>query len=256
MSKKITVTLLALLVMVSISVTAMAADFTPSVTGKAAPEIVTVENSAGKKVAAIICDANGKESTSVSIGGLIVTPVSEAQQADAPIRDSLLAAYDHLTTTALDKIAPSIDKAIKNYSPDMTIDDLVIRDLFDVSLSDEDARQQLAKSGSYIKIQFNLNLPPDALLLVLRNRESTNWELISDDRVIRNSDGSVTVEFDSLSPIAFLVDGGQVSVNPNAPASPQTGYASFPPLLWGTAGIGIVVLAAIVLVIKKRPASN
>jgi LPXTG-motif cell wall-anchored protein len=121
--------------------------------------------------------------------------------------------------------------------------------LFDVSL-DDSAKEQLAKSGNAIKIQFALNLPSDALLLVLHNTEGTAWELIADNKVVRNSDGSVTVEFDSLSPIAFLTDGGSLATDPNAPTSPQTGYSET--MLWGAVGVGALALAALVLVIRKR----
>lgn len=255
MLKKISVTLLALLMVTAMSVTAMAADFTPSVTNKDAPETTTVKNAAGEKVAAIIYDANGKEIASIPIGALTVTSVSAAQRADTTIRNSLTAAYNQLTTTALDKIVPSIGKAVENYSKGMTVDDLVVQDLFDVSL-DETARQQLAKSGNAIKIRFDLDLSSDDLLLVLHNTEGTDWELIPDSKVVQNEDGSVTVEFDSLSPIAFLTDSGRITVLSNAPTSPQTGDDFSPIVLWGEVGIGIILLAAIVLVIKKRPASN
>lgn len=254
MMKKITVTLLALTMIVTMSITAMAAGFTPSIEGKEAPKTISVTNAAGETVAAIIYDANGKEVASIPVGALTVTPVSAAQQADAAIKNSLTAAYDQLNSTALDTIVPELGKAVQNYSAEMTIEDLVVRDLFDVSL-DEAAMQQFRESGNTIKIQFDVNLPSDTLLLVLHNIEGTSWELISDEKVVRNGDGSVTVEFDSLSPIAFLTDGGSIAVDPNAPDSPQTDNAPLPMLFWGTIGIGVIALAALVIIIRKRTAS-
>jgi len=249
MLKKISVTLVAIAMVTAMAVPAFAADFTSSVTGKSAPETVTTTNSSGETVAAIIYDANGKETASIPVGSLTVTPVSEAKTANASVSKQLTAAYEQLKTTPLVSIAPALADAVKTYSPQMTVEDLVVRDLFDVSL-DNSAKEQLAKNGNAIKIQFALNLPSDALLLVLHNTEGTTWELIADNKVVRNSDGSVTVEFDSLSPIAFLTDGGSLATDPNAPTSPQTGYSET--MLWGAVGVGALALAALVLVIRKR----
>ena len=249
MLKKISVTLVAIAMVTAMAVPAFAADFTSSVTGKSAPETVTTTNSSGETVAAIIYDANGKEAASIPVGSLTVTPVSEAKTANASVSKQLTAAYEQLQTTPLDSIAPALTESVKTYSPQMTVEDLVVRDLFDVSL-DDSAKEQLAKNGNAIKIQFALNLPSDALLLVLHNTEGTTWELIADNKVVRNSDGSVTVEFDSLSPIAFLTDGGSLATDPNAPTSPQTGYSET--MLWGAVGVGALALAALVLVIRKR----
>ncbi|MDD3228836.1 MAG: LPXTG cell wall anchor domain-containing protein [Oscillospiraceae bacterium] len=251
MFKKILVSLLALVMVMCASVTALATDFTSSVTAKEAPETMTATDASGKTVAAIIYDASGKEAASIPVGSLTVTPVSAAKSAVSAIGKQLTAAYEQLKTTALNTITPAIGNAVKDYSPSMTVDDLVVRDLFDVSL-DEAAKQQLAKSGNSIKIRFALNLPSDALLLVLHNTEGTTWELIPDEKVVRNADGSVTVEFDSLSPIAFLTDGGSIAVDPNGPVSPQTGSESGSILLWGAVGVGTVALAALVIAIKKR----
>ncbi len=251
MLKKISVTLVAIAMVTAMAVPAFAADFTSSVTGKSAPEIVTTTNSSGETVAAIIYDANGKETASIPVGSLTVTPVSEAKTANASVSKQLTAAYEQLQTTSLDSIAPALTDAVKTYSPQMTVEDLVVRDLFDVSL-DDSAKEQLAKNGNAIKIQFALNLPSDALLLVLHNTEGTTWELIADNKVVRNSDGSVTVEFDSLSPIAFLTDGGSIAVNPEAPTSPQTGNAFGTTMLWCAMGVGVIALAALVVVAKKR----
>lgn len=254
MLKKISVILVAIVMVAAMAVPAFAADFTPSVTGKAAPETVTTKNSSGETVAAIIYDANGKEAASIPVGSLIVTPVSEAKTANASVSKQLTAAYEQLQTTPLDSIAPALTDAVKDYSPQMTVDDLVVRDLFDVSLDDA-AKQQLAISGNTIKIQFALNLPSDALLLVLHNTEDTTWELIADNKVVRNSDGSVTVELNSLSPIAFLTDGGSIAVNPDAPTSPQTGNTFGTTLLWCAMGVGLIALATLVVVAKKRTVS-
>ena len=120
--------------------------------------------------------------------------------------------------------------------------------------------EYLAQEGNRITIRFALNIAPTATLLVLHNYEGSNWEIIPDDRVVRNADGSVDVTFDSLSPVAFVVDKTEtdttISTDVNAPTSPQTGDESGFPV----AGAGLIVLgcAAVVsaVVVWKKRAQN
>ncbi|MGI6498353.1 MAG: hypothetical protein ACOX0U_05980 [Oscillospiraceae bacterium] len=255
MLKKISVALLTLAMTAAMAVTATAANFTPSAVGKAAPQIATMTNAAGQSVAAIIYDANGKEIASIPAGALAVTPLSDARHADPAIEKALSAAYEQLKSTALAVLVPGLGQAVQAYSGNLAVEDLVVRDLFDISL-EEAVRQQLAEGGHAIQICFALNLSPDAPLFVLHNKGGADWELISDDKIVRNDDGSVTVAFESLSPIAFLTDSGSIDADPNGPNSPQTGNAPGSVLLWSVTGTGVAALAALVLALRKRTAAR
>lgn len=251
MFKKYAALLSALCLTATLMLPMTAAEFTPSVTAKPAPEVVPVQSEAGENVGAIIYDESGNEVAGVPVASITVTPVAEMEQADTEIKEALTSAYEQLTTVKLETLVPELVDAVKNYSADMQMEDLVARDLFDVSLNEAE-KTMLAETGNSIKLKFDLNVPVDALLLVLYNYEGDKWERIPDEKVTRHDDGSVTVAFDSLSPIAFLTDGSKLPVDPDGPDSPQTGDAEGISAGWIVLGVTTVVAIAAVVIIRKK----
>ena len=238
--KKLALFLSVLLIAVTLAAPASAAvNFTPSVEQKPAPTVDPITDSNGNQVSAIIRDQNGEEVHGVSIdsGELIVTPISQASQAAQAISEMLTNAYEQIQQAD-------------------TIADLVVRDVFDVSLTGT-AAEYLAQEGNNITLRFDVGVAPSATLIVLHNYEGSNWEIIPDDRVVQNADGTVDVTFDSLSPIAFVVDSTETdtsaSTDADAPTSPQTGDSSLPPVAGaGLIALGCVALASAAVVWKKR----
>ena len=89
---------------------------------------------------------------------------------------------------------------LKEIGSEASVEDLVVRDLFDVSVTGA------AAESDSVTVRFNLGLSQSATLIVLHNYEGSNWEIIPKDRVKQNADGTVDVTFDSFSPVAFVVD--------------------------------------------------
>ena len=231
--KKIAVILSAILLVVALAVPSFAASFTPSVEQKGAPTVVSAT------------DADGN---AFADGEVIVTPVS----ADAAIADGLKAAYEQIKAAAtLTDIAPSIGDYLKEIGSEASVEDLVVRDLFDVSVTGA-----AAESGP-ITVRFNLGLSQSATLIVLHNYEGSNWEIIPKDRVKQNADGTVDVTFDSFSPVAFVVDKQETAdtttPSTNAPSSPQTSDNGVLRVA-GVAALGLGCAAVIgsVVASKKR----
>lgn len=155
--KKIVVILSAILLVVALAVPSFAAGFTPSVEQKGAPTVVSAT------------DADGN---AFADGEVIVTPVSAADSADAAIADGLKAAYEQIKAAAtLTDIAPSIGDYLKEIDSEASVEDLVVRDLFDVSVTGA-----AAESGS-VTVRFNLGLSQSTTLIVLHNYEGSNWEI-------------------------------------------------------------------------------
>lgn len=251
MFKKLAALLLAVVLVTAISVPVMAAEFTPSVEAKPAPEVETQTGSDGKEYAAIIRDENGDEVAGIPTGSLTVTPVSEADEAPSEIKEQLEAAYEQMNSVdSLTDLSPDLEAVIKEVSPDITVNDLVVRDLFDVSVDGEFA-EHLAQEGNSITIRFTLSADADGLAAILHNVKGTTWETIPNDRITRNNDNTVDVVFDSLSPIAFLFDEKALSVDPNGPKSPQTGEYDSHMAIWIAGGCVVVAGAAYILT-KKR----
>lgn len=261
--KKLALFLTVLLIAVTLAAPASAAvNFTPSVEQKPAPTVDTVTDSNGNQVSAIIRDQNGEEVHGVSIdsGELIVTPISQASQAAQAISEMLTNAYEQIQQAdTIADLVPTIGDFLQTIGSASQVADLVVRDVFDVSLTGT-AAEYLAQEGNNITLRFDLGLAPSATLIVLHNYEGSNWEIIPDDRVVQNADGTVDVTFDSLSPIAFVVDSTETdtsaSTDADAPTSPQTGDSSLPPV----AGAGLIVLGCVALasaaVVWKKRAQN
>lgn len=251
MTKKIITMLLAVTLVMAMSIPAMAAEFTPSVENKPAPEVVTQTDSNGNECVAIIYDADGNEIVGVPEGYLIVTPVAASEMPSAEIKENLEAAYEQLqSVSSLTELSSDLEVVIKEVSLDLAIDDLVIRDLFDVTVLGTYA-EYLSQEGNYISIRFKLSVDADSLAAVLHNIEGTTWETVSNDRITRNKDYTADVVFYELSPVAFLFDAGKLSVDPNAPDSPQTGEPESNTMAWVVAGV-VIVAAVAYGVVKKR----
>ena len=262
--KKLALFLSVLLIAVTLAAPASAAvNFTPSVEQKPAPTVDPITDSNGDQVSAIIRDQNGGEVHGVSIdsGELIVTPISQASQAAQTISEMLTKAYEQIQQAdTIADLVPTIGDFLQSIGNTVTqVDDLVVRDVFDVSLTGT-AAEYLAQEGNNITLRFDVDISPSATLIVLHNYEGSNWEIIPDDRVVQNADGTVDVTFDSLSPIAFVVDSTETdtsaSADANAPTSPQTGDSSLPPV----AGAGLIVLGCVAIasaaVVWKKRAQN
>ena len=258
--KKLALFLSVLLIAVTLAAPASAAvNFTPSVEQKPAPSVDPITDSNGNEVSAIIRDQNGEEVHGVSIdsGELIVTPISQASQAAQAISEMLTNAYEQIQQAdTIADLVPTIGEFLQTIGSASQVADLVVRDVFDVSLTGT-AAEYLAQEGNNITLRFDVGVAPSATLIVLHNYEGSNWEIIPDDRVVQNADGTVDVTFDSLSPIAFVVDSTETdtsaSTDADAPTSPQTGDSSLPPVAGaGLIALGCVALASAAVVWKKR----
>lgn len=257
--KKFAMFLSVLLIAVTLAAPVSAAvNFNPSVEQKPAPTVDTVTDANGNEVSAIIRDQDGNEVHGVASGDITVTPVSALDQAAADISEMLSNAYEQIQqANTIADLVPTIGEFLQSIGNTVTqVADLVVRDVFDVSLTGT-AAEYLAQEGNNITLRFDLGLAPSATLIVLHNYEGSNWEIIPDDRVVQNADGTVDVTFDSLSPIAFVVDSTETdtsaSTDADAPTSPQTGDSSLPPVAGaGLIGLGCVALASAAVVWKKR----
>lgn len=258
--KKFASLLMAALLLVAMALPASAAvNFVDSVEQKPAPTVETVTDASGNEVSAIIQDASGNEVHGVTADQMSITPVSGAANAPAEIREQLEAAYEQIQNAAsVADLVPDVDVAslLSAIGSSSSVEDLVVRDVFDVSVSGE-AAEFLAQEGNAITIRFQLNIAPSSTLLVLHNYEGSNWEVIDDDKVVINNDGSVDVTFDSLSPVAFVMDQTETdtsaSTDDDAPTSPQTGDSSLPPVAgMGLIALGTIALVSAVVVWKKR----
>lgn len=249
--KRVFILLLAAVMTLTMAAPAFAAGFTPSVTAKPAPTVVPQIGEDGKEYDAIIRDSNGNVSANVSSGALIVTPVSEADIASAEIKSRLETAYQAIqSASSLTELNSQLEQTIKAISSDISVDDLVVRDLFDVALMGDYA-QYLQEPGSTITVRFELSADSALLLAVLGSMDGVTWSIVSDDLIGR--DGYIVeIVLERLGVFAFVFDNSKLSVDPNGPKSPQTGVTSGHSIGWLAAGGAAIFAAAVYFARKKR----
>ena len=213
MKKTLSVILIAIFAFF-VSAPALAATFVPSVEQKQAPEVVV--DSSGN--AATITDREGK-SISVSSGAIIITPLSQADQAqDTTMAAIMESAYGQLEKSpSLGGICSNFNEVLSQIDTSLTENDMVARDLFDISLYG-DAKQLLSNGGT-IRITLATTLSRNILRMVL-HYQSGSWNALNPDNVLANADGSTTITVDSLSPFAIVVPTS--AITGEKVTSPQT----------------------------------
>ena len=165
--------------------------FTPSVSGKPAPVVVPSASATTVTVATIITTT---KTIDVPAGNnLGVTPVSERNYAEDGAK--LEKAY----------------QSILNNEQKELLGEMVVRDLFEVTLTDEYAAY-LAEDGAVIEITFDADIDPEKAFKVLCSHDSETWHEIAAENIVVNADGSVTLKLEEVGVIAFVVDAAEETV--------------------------------------------
>lgn len=234
-----------------LSTTVLADNFTPSVEQKESPDIVISTDSKGDEVAAIITDADNKEVVGVPVGEIIVTSVAKVSNAAEEVKEALKTAQEQIKKVEkIEELIPEqkaeLTKAVQDAG--LKVDNLVVRDLIDVTLTGT-YKDHLEVEGNTITLTFKLGIGSNEFLKVLHNYEADKWEMIAEDRVKVQENGDVSVTFDSLSPIAFVVDKAEHGVAVEPDTTPWVIYA-----LIAAAVVVVVVIVVLVVARKKKPA--
>ena len=138
--------------------------------------------------------------------------------------------------------------------------DYVVRDLFDISFEHDDCReieehghkdQVLKQEGVRLTLTLNTGVGADEKVIVMSYIDGKWVEAVS---VVNNGDGTITVVFEDICPVAILTRAGAQDgpSSPINPSTPQTGDT-----LTSQIGIWLIVLAVcavgLVLVLVIRP---
>lgn len=256
MKKLLSVILAVMVIALAIVPVAAAADsFVPSIEMKEAPGIIMQLDSQGNEVAAIIYDKDGHELIGVPEDGVIITPSSAVAEANAAIKEALQAAQSQITNAASlsDLTSEVLDFLNKNY-PELSVDDLLISQLFDIRLSDEYA--SYLTDDAYFTIKLDLS---ESFLMFLMMQNNT-WSVGKDYKLDGNA---LTLNLQAPTQLAlvksnYTPDG--ITTNTDkanaSTTSPQTG--NYTNILLISLGVlfaaGAVLLA--VMFVKSKKASK
>lgn len=247
--KKFLVCVLALvtLVVCTVTVAAEGVDFVSSITNKGAPELVYTENGAGEKVIGQLVDKDGNVVSEECLDHIIITSVSDAPNSDEISEEAkklLLDLYEELseTGTKLSEVCPGLNDLVEDaLGKGKNADDLVVRDLFDIS-GHCDELTALPKDGQSIELTFDLGLGKDEYAVGMIYVDGA-WKPLN---MKNNGDGTFSAKFEQLGPVAFMVPGAD-----KAPSAPTTGEDHSGLIFWG-AMLTLSAVAIVLLVVFSR----
>ena len=210
--RKIVNGILALVIVLSLVCTVyVSADtFAASVTAKPAPVVIATGGTADKPMVEIV-DGDDQNLHSFDIASVVVTSVAEKDEdyVEAEVQSILTEVYEQLSApeVKLSEVMPKLTEVVEKVAAedtamkDMDVDTLVVKDLFNVSVSEE-LKTVLQEEGKFLKLTFEPKLAQNQLLIVM---VCVDGEWISVDYVL-NEDGTITCMFDKVGTVAFLVN--------------------------------------------------
>lgn len=236
-----------ILAMTVIPAAAASNSFVPSIEGKYSPKIVLQTDSKGNSAAAIIYDKDGHEITGVPESAVIITPLSGTDDAANAIKEALDYAQKQIKDADnLGDLTDEVNAYLKEHYPDISLDDLVVSQLFDVRLDDEYSKY--LNDGAYFNVKLDFG---ESFLFFLLSKDK-DWSLCKDYKV----DGSVvTLNLSEPTQVALVKSnyspsGVPSNKNDSEVKSPQTG--DYTNVLLISLGVLSAVGAALFIVMFAR----
>lgn len=191
---------------------------------------------------------------------LVITPLSEAETSTKipeDARELLLWVYQQILENDMKLMGDceGLDAAVAAVLGEgKTSDDMVVRDLFDVSVICEELEAYLAPEGTTICLDFDFGLEPDDYVEVVIYKDG-KWQMIEKVEILENSSLTCTT-YENFCPVAVLVPGADVVED--VEAAPDTGDSIGSEVtLWAAiAGASLVAIVALVLVQRRRSIGN
>lgn len=192
--KKVLCIITAIVLCMSMTCTVFAANdsFVDSITYKDEPE---VETTPGGGIGTIT-DGDGNKLDDVDEDCIVITPISEAEESDKipqDAKDELLDLYDQLTNGEMHLPYDQV--------PGYNGDDMVIRELFDMSWLCDDHEAMVEPTGVTVNLSFDLGVPAGVNVIAMLYVDG-QWIPVA---VVNNGDGTVSCAFEKLGVVAFSV---------------------------------------------------
>lgn len=217
--KKLISLLVVAVLLCSVVLPVAADEFVPSISYKDSPEVVGDPE---------ITDKDNNEVTGAQV---IITPVSEALETPEQERTEgealLVELFDKLSNGDMKMPVPDGEGGEEYY---------VVRDLFDIGI---DYGTQQPPEAVRVEITFDLGVKAGEEVAVMFFDET--WVAI--ENVNNNGDGTITVVFEKLGPVAFCVE----DTSQSAPTSDDLGQKLLP---WTI--LTLLTAAAVVFMLISR----
>lgn len=247
--KKIITVALAIIMALAITVSVNAAEFVESITNKGAPELIVIDQINGKDVVGFITNPDGDKVTTEYEDCFIITSVADAEKStEIPkdAKDVLLKVYGELLEgDKLSDVCPELNDIVKDkWDEDKDADDLVVKDLFDISGECTEIKDHL-NGDNVLELTFKVGIDGDTFVTAIVYVDG-KWVPVVD--CINNGDGTVTVQFDKICPVAFLVPGTTTNSSTVSPATSDISGV----ILWGSVMFVSLVAIAVLVVYRRK----
>lgn len=199
-------------------------NFTPSVSGKPAPQMVPFVVDGQTYIAYIRNDDGTIEIKVPNRNYIQVTGIAERSYTpdiqtfehlewafnsilNAADVGDLYTTHDMSVTVAdadHQTLGAALDAALAQMGFDLTHDQLVVKDLFEVTAYG-DFLHYLYDDNFYLEVTFDAQLDPSKPLVVIHSVDSIHWHVHPIEESMLNEDGTVTLHMYDLGAVAFLV---------------------------------------------------
>ena len=231
--KRIVSVVVALIFIVALACPVFATEgiFVPSISEKKPPVFISDEEG----YIGEIRDKDGRLIDKIASDCLIITAISDLKdQTDlSDAQKLLLEVYEKL-------LSGEMQMPVEKLGDDLEADEIVIRDLVDISWLCVEHPEMVAPIGIVLRVTLDLGVAADEEVHVMTYKRG-EWNPIVD--YVNNGDGTVTCTFEDLCPVAFMVGDNQ--------DAPDTGDAlDGEMMLWG--GLMIAAAAGVVTMLALR----
>ncbi len=247
--KRLLTLALALILMIAVTVSASAVTFVESITNKGAPELIVIDQIEGKDVVGFVTTPDGDIVSSEFEECFDIYSMQDVINDKTPedVKDEMNEAYDELSKSDanLSDLCPGLDEVVKEkWGPDKSADDLVVRDFFYI---DEkcDEFQDAFKNGNTIDLTFKVNIPAGSFITAMVYIDG-QWVPV--ENCVNNGDGTVTVTFSQICPVAFLVPGTTMGADTVSPATNDVSGA----ITWSIVMVASLAAIAFLVIYRRK----
>ena len=227
-----------------------AADFTPSVTAKDAPEVVANDDGS----VGTVKDASGNVVATVTQEQVSVVSYANRTE-DSTAASKLNTAYEDLTSGKVqDELKQQLTSYAASVDSEYTADNMVVSDLFYLDV--EEAVKNSLDGSNYLEVTFETGIAAgEKAPAVLYACDGTNWEMVDPANVKNNGDGTITVKFSTLCPIAFMSASAEAAPAPVTPATQTLGAGYTILIMLAALAVGALAAVIVLLIISRKKAA-
>lgn len=249
--KRLLTLALAIVLMLTLTVSASAAQFVESITNKGKPELIIKDQLNGKDVVGFITNPDGEQISPVYLDCFEIYSVADAlNNADIPTdaKDDLKKVYDELSKsdTKISDVCPDLNDIVKkDWAKDKTADELVVKDLFYIKQNCTHDLHKL-ENGNTVDLTFKVSIDKGVFIAAMVYVDG-KWVPVNN--CVNNGDGTITVTFSQICPVAFLVPGS--SIVDGDTVSPATSDVSGV-IAWSIVMVSSLAVITFLVIYRRR----